>query len=1115
MNRPALIPDWGERQRAETTFDRNVVVVAGAGTGKTTLLVNRLVHLLVKEPHPVPVTRLVALTFTNKAATEMKVRLRDRLQYLAHPPADEGRGGEGGAVTLEALCDRYALSRTAVAERAGAALHDLDKAQIGTLHSFAAHVLRLHPLESGLDPAFREDDGSQFDARFAHTWDLWLDQELNEGGTRHDLWRTVLGTTSLEELEAFARSLCSDLVELDVLQAQAEASGIVPMLAARLQEVRRQASTLLTAHAVPKPRKVERMLAAALTVLDLVIAHGADGLKDCPDEARSELQGKPSQPKGWEHADYDEAVRMTRLARQCLQLDHPYFNHLMKLLHPLVAAVRSALAREGWVSFDGLLARARALLRDHPPVRERLKRDYRAVLVDEFQDTDPLQYEVILAVSEEQGACASVWHEMVLEPGKLCIVGDPKQSIYAFRRADIEAFDRVVEKVTADGGLRCTLTTNFRSDPVVLGPVNDVFDRAFERRAHVQPGNVRLEGAPQRRASAVSPGMRVHIVRSEEEDRPFDAAAGARAEAEALARWLADDVLCSGGVRPGDVALLFRKLTQAELYVDALRRYGVPYVIDGEKHFYRRQEVVDLVNVLRVVADPHDHIALVGVLRSPLGGLTDRDLYDLRQAGQLDYREAARVASWSHPQAETVGRLYRQLARLHCEVRTRPLPDAMALVFARIPLEEVAAASLHGEQAVANLRKVARLATVLADRPSGTFGEFVGDLTSRVEDPPDEAEQPLAEATPDALQVLTIHKAKGLEFPVVVLPGMHQGAQGNRTPPMVVYDWSSGLYGLAVGDRRTLAGLVLHDLLATREAAEHRRLMYVGMTRARDLLVLSGSRTAKRSKDSAWQVLDDIAGGHLGDAAHTSLTVGASVIPQIVVPAPPRRRAERAKAGPSHEVALDTASLLERWRRRTEAWTSARSTAVFRTPTGVVEAMPGTAPRRNRQALPSDVARLAGTCAHWILQQWDFQRDPSELASGIPAALAALPDSVPEAEAGPLGESLRQLLGTFGASDVYRRLRASQIVGREVPVLMPCGDGQVLRGTIDLLYRAEGRLWVADYKTDEVEPAQLQERATRYRPQVDLYRAAVAQAFGVADVGMELIFLRAGRAVPM
>src|SRR5215204_3206923 len=182
MNSLHPIPDRLQREMAETTFDRNVVVVAGAGTGKTTLLVNRMIHLLMKEPDPVGITHLVALTFTNKAATEMKVRLRERLTALLRP-GSEFASAESGFVSLPELQAAYHLTPEQIATRAAAALKDLEKAQIGTLHSFAAHLLRLHPLESGVDPAFQEDDGTRFDEQFTAAWNVWIDRELSRRGT--------------------------------------------------------------------------------------------------------------------------------------------------------------------------------------------------------------------------------------------------------------------------------------------------------------------------------------------------------------------------------------------------------------------------------------------------------------------------------------------------------------------------------------------------------------------------------------------------------------------------------------------------------------------------------------------------------------------------------------------------------------------------------------------------------------------------------------------------------------------------------------------------------------------------------------------------------------------
>ncbi|HEY5932939.1 MAG TPA: 3'-5' exonuclease, partial [Nitrospira sp.] len=224
-----------------------------------------------------------------------------------------------------------------------------------------------------------------------------------------------------------------------------------------------------------------------------------------------------------------------------------------------------------------------------------------------------------------------------------------------------------------------TLTTNFRSDAAVLEPVNEVFDRLFERQPLVQPANVRLEVRPQRHPASIEPGVRLSVTTPDGEDETFDAAGATRAESEVLARWLNDEVLSRSSVKPGHVALLFRKLTQADAYLDALRRHDIPYVIEGEKHFYRRQEVIDFVNLLRVLDHPHDEIALAGLLRSPLGGLTDRELYELKQAGHFNYLQTVSLGKWSHARAAAVRRLYEHLAWLHRAIAVLPLAEAIEL----------------------------------------------------------------------------------------------------------------------------------------------------------------------------------------------------------------------------------------------------------------------------------------------------------------------------------------------------------------------------------------------------------------------------------------------------
>jgi ATP-dependent helicase/nuclease subunit A len=1138
----AEIPDRAVRQLAETTFDRNVVVVAGAGTGKTTLLVNRLVHLLMREPHPVPVTHLVALTFTNKAATEMKVRLRERLKVLQAPGPGTRNAADPGAVSVGDLRERYGLSTDQIAERADAALHDLEKAQIGTLHSFAAHLLRLYPLESGVAPNFQTDDGElRFEEHFRSRWDLWLDQELGPQGTDHERWRRVLAHVGLEAIRELACALRSDLIPLDELRGQAGESRLSPALHDWFGVRRDRAVALLAAHDRPKRRKVESMLAAAQALFAALAERGLG-----PFEAeRKELEREiGDQPAGWSEEEFAEAVGLIRTAKRVLAADHRFMGDLLALVSPFVHSVRASFLAEGWISFDGLLAKARALLRDHPSIRERLKHEYRAVLVDEFQDTDPVQYEIILYLAERPGRRAAGWREVETEPGKLFIVGDPKQSIYAFRRADIEAFDQVVGKLQAAGGLVYELVTNFRSHQSVLDVVNPLFDRLLRRQENVQPPNVPLVVRPQRRGGVAHPGVELRLVKAEGGEE-LDSPAATRIEADQLARWLRDEVLDretltdarghAEPLRPGHVALLFRTLTYAQDYLDALRRHEIPYVTDGEKHFYRRQEVVDLVNLLRVIDNPHDAIALVGVLRSPLGGVTDRELIELQARGALDYRHPERLPSGGGDRA-VLRQLYQRLAGLHREAPARPLPDAVDLLFACLPVLELAAASLHGEQAVANLMKVRQMAVELADRPQLTLTGFVDVMMARLSEQPEEAESALAEESLEAVRVMTIHKAKGLEFPVVILPGFHHGTSRGRETPLVSHDWSSGVLGVSLGERCNLGAVLVGEKVRLREEAERRRLFYVGMTRAKERLILSGGLSARAVTGAFLGLLQEAASDEIGRHDQPALRVGPVSFGQTVVVTsdrpPRRRRGAPARLRPSAEWK----SLASRWDRRDRNWTAIRSWPTRITPTRLQQAG-RPAPHA---AAGSEHGSLIGTLAHRVLEQWEFGRPPDELRgviaqvcrTGMPAGWAEREDAV--------RLELEQMLFAFTKSAPYGELQRATILGREVPFAMSWeGEGQgargkrsktkgsplasdlvplastpcVIEGVIDVIYRLDGKIRLADYKTDRVEDSRLAARAAEYGMQARIYREAAARCLGIKDVECDVIFVRNGKSV--
>ncbi|MDE0213701.1 MAG: UvrD-helicase domain-containing protein, partial [Deltaproteobacteria bacterium] len=603
--------DERERRLASTTFDRNVVVTAGAGTGKTTLLVERCVNLLMRrEPAPVRVTELVALTFTNKAANEMKARLRDRLEALAETGAARPRPAvDGGTEEADALCERYGLAPDDVRDRARKALADLERAQIGTIHGFAASLLRLYPLETGLDPGFREGDERLLRRHFDTSWGLWLDGELSSAGPRTGEWKQVLARFPLEHIAELAGGLCADKVDLEVIRRAGAAGDPAEVLEEWLGDLDETVADLIARH--PQQRKNEQALAVARDVVRSMRSAPAEAVAVDPDDL-SLLQWKPSAVKGWNEDDLESARDVLKAAGALAQVDRGRMDRLCALLTPFARQCRADFTRKGLVTFDGLLVRARDLLRDHSRIREELKDRYKAILVDEFQDTDPLQYEILLWLCEKRSQRAATWRDIRLAPDKLFVVGDPKQSVYGFRGADIEAYLKIIQEViVAQGGVRYPLTANFRSDARILDAVNGIFRNLIREEPGLQPEYIPLQpgldGATEPPEASSPRPVRVRRVTAA--DRKLNAETARRLEAESLARWLDEEILGRVsfrdrdgnlvGARPGHVAFLLRALTNVQVYLEALRRRGIGYVVEGERDFYATQEVVDTVNLLR------------------------------------------------------------------------------------------------------------------------------------------------------------------------------------------------------------------------------------------------------------------------------------------------------------------------------------------------------------------------------------------------------------------------------------------------------------------------------------------------------------------------------------
>ncbi len=1129
------LSDADARQVGETTFDRNVVVLAGAGTGKTTLLVNRLLHALLREPHPFRLTEMLALTFTNKAANEMKGRLREGLQELLKACQSLTLKKDYENARLKKFQEQYHVSTEHIKEKVTAALNDLEKAHLATLHSFAAHVLRLYPLESGVDPHFQEDDGTKFSEIFSEAWNRWLDEALGEHGLNHAQWGEILDVVDLNGIRGFAFALCDDLVSLPELKTQLDSESQSPALASWLHTSKQKIARLLQEYAQPKPRKIERLLEVAERLLDLVAREGWSGARSLADEEKTLLaSGIGQAPKGWIPEDFQEARRVIQGAHLLLNVDEGFLARVVRLLEPFIQHVRRKYADKGWIRFDGLLVRVRDVLRDYPRVRKQLKMDFQAIMVDEFQDTDPLQYEIILYLGEQLGDHCQQWDAIRLVPGKLFIVGDPKQSIYAFRRADIQAFDQVVHKLTQEGGVVCTLTTNFRSDGAVLEVVNGVFDRLFVHEDNVQPPNVPLMVGRRGEETLSNPGVELCVMANAGEEE-WDAERATRVEAEWLAAWIQDQlhsgqqlVLEHGNripLRPGHVAVLFRKFTNAHVYLEAMHRRDIPYLTDGEQHFYRRQEVIDLVNVLRVLADPTDAIAIVGILRSSLGGLPDQDIMELARLGPLDIRRSDTWHEWDSARKPVVQVLFEQLAALHLQANRIPVPEFIDQVFAQLPIVELAAASSHGEQAVMNVWKLRDLMAAQAAMPHLSFSGWVDRLVACLMTHPPEPEAALAEETLDAVRVLSIHKAKGLEFPVVVLPGLHQKSAGLDCGAEVTVDWMSGVYGCMFSPTWNAGQVLLWEKERIREKAEQRRVMYVGMTRARDRLILSGGLLTKPIGESFLGFLQHVADGEVGNPEHDTVQVGGAAMRQTVVTSRslPSQKMEKSSPRPEVSEFKGEGSLsMEKDRERESAWRQVSHEVAFLTPTSRHSSQ-STRPQKIRRGSSKVPSQRLGTLIHRLLEQWDFQQNSESFRGPLREfCRQALRHDLDDDEKNAVILDIERLMETFLHSPPYRELQQATVIGREVPFVTPWSNEEqygsvsgpfVMEGVMDVVYEVAGRVWVGDYKTDMVSASNVVEYAEMYRHQAQVYAIAASRSLGVDVRGCQLFFLRIGDSV--
>lgn len=1058
-----------DRDKVQTVLNINMVVEAGAGTGKTTLLITRL--CLAVLALGVPVEKLVALTFTEKAAAEIKTRLITAL----HEVLSAARENKTSPV-LTLLREHFNVPDDKLIPRAEAALARLDRACVGTIHGFCADILKTFPLEAGLSPNAEIDSGRKAAQLFDARWNTFLDVELGVRAPRAEEWKKVLPEISLPELKEFARELCSGKIER--YDYFTHASMLAEICLKKADLAQEQSTAFLNGK---NPRAIEKNLSFAAVSLRRTAAFLRG--QTLPPAPQEKLPAFPSSlPQGWEEPAFEEARALVQFALKTTPEKQQIFLTAFHLVQTVTQQIRAAYEREGILSFDDLIVKTRNLLQNDLYVRRLLKEKFDVLFIDEFQDTDPVQGELLLFLAEEKSSSAARWQDVILEPGKLFVVGDPKQSIYRFRGADITAYELFTDLILEQGGEKCFLQQNFRSAPDIVGTANAVCSRAMVQKTAFQPAYVSIFPAK----PLPGPAVKWLFVR--------EPAGGASADdfrhnqAERIADWIENNVgrltLSDGNkLAYKDITLLSRASTTSGPYADALRRRGIPFNVETDKDFYRKQEVNDFLNFLRAAADPLDRTALAGTLRSPLGGFTDEEIYQIAKRGELSL--------FAKPQDQKLAGFYGQILSFARRAGRTPLKELLEDVIQETFLPEACAAAYEGERTLASLQRLVRLAEGYAGEAPASLGQFLSDVQELLMNEPERLGASSSNDALDAVSIMTVHKSKGLGFPVVILADLSKKEAASAAQPAGhIFSWQYNMHGLRVGKVCDINLAFLEEEQKQHERCEEVRVLYVALTRAKEqlLLVADGRKGAEKAAGAF------VSAGLFPDGAEE--TLGCA---EVSVPVTYAMYTEPETFIYRHaQNALPSVQL-----REMSAWKAAYAARKTR-----YEALL-TDPALSPSALVQEGDLLTeeqragaevGTVCHRAMELLLTRKVSTARAAAHEAAAEC---AFPAREADALA-----VLEPFCQSGIFKQLLAAQTLACEMPFSL-AGENGVQFGVMDaVLRRADGAIWVVDFKTDRAPAGGADKLLEKYRPQLAVYKRAAEKIFAGQEIVCSAVLLR-------
>jgi ATP-dependent helicase/nuclease subunit A len=1201
--RPALV-DQIDRDQIVTALDDTLIVEAAAGTGKTTELVRRIVRVI--QTGRAEVTGIVAVTFTEKAAGELKLRLREALE--------EARAGSA--------------SGSAERERLDHAVARLEEAQVSTIHGFCADLLRERPVEARIDPLFTVLTEAQAVRVYNEAFHRWLESQLADPaeGVKRSLRRPAFGGFGAQadggdgpvdrlrragwELIQWRdfdggwqrppiarRSRVDELVRLlngcaELLEPPGTAHDT---LYADSWAVRKLAEEIRRTESVA-PRDYDRLEAG------LIELNHSRNFRDARKGSGRDYRG------GLRREDVWRAYVKLQEALQDFEADAnaDLAAGLRQELRGCVSAYEAAKAKAGALDFLDLLLKTRDLIRDNPEVRSSFQRRFQRIFVDEFQDTDPLQAEILLLLASDDPS-ATNWRDICAVRGKLFLVGDPKQSIYRFRRADVGIYRSVYETLQGAGARRVTLRTSFRARPNIQRAINAAFGPVMTGDSDgLQAAYVPLE--PFRSESGEQPSVVVLPVPEPYGYRRLSNMAIEKSLPDSVGAfidWLINDSgwkiadrpanasrssneipldpplrlgsghvfpkgelrISSGveptlsptaarGFRPGEtehlvpiqarhICLLFRRFTSfgqdmTRPYVEALEARGIAHLLVGGRSFHNRAEIETLRAALAAIEWPEDELSVFATLRGSLFAISDEELLEYRhRIGRFHpFRIPHEFPENLAPMVEAL----KLLQGLHRSRNRVPVATTIAKLLEATRAHVGFALEHGGEQVLANVAHVIDLARRYEAEGGISFRGFIDELREQAESG-EAGEAPILEEGSDGVRLMTVHKAKGLEFPIVILADMTAKLRASAASRYL--DSARAVCAIR------LAGCAPADLLEhedeelQRDEAEGARVAYVAATRARDLLVVPAVGDEERegwiqplntaiyppmetrqqqvqapgcaefkSKDS---ILIRPGGSAAGKStvspglhrcgAEPSAAAGFSVVwwdPRALklgAEAPLGiRRPELIVKDVAPQIVASGLAAYHSWRERREQALAdgSQSSVAVRTVTQAAKTAGAAAPDSKLPFVEIvEFARVAnrpsgrrfGALVHAVLASV-----PLDAHLDVIQSLAAIHGRVlggTEEEIGAAAQAARAAL----AHPIFDGARVAAQGGRcrrEVPIAWRDADGLLIEGIVDLAFeQAEG--WtVIDFKTDE----EFRGSESAYRRQVGMYAAAIQAAHG-------------------